>query len=245
MQAPTRPFESLEWFREASTGDYRPRGPWRNALRWLRSSRCFAFHIGLFALGITIALALNVARSPGDIWVDRLAIGWAILLVIHAGIVLMIWATGLLTGNGNRAPVYPGTVLRPRQLPPVAPPPTAAQASTATATDWPAPPPEVAPVPEAWAAPAAKPSAWSPWGQQASTPGEWSTTTGTGTDTEPVQGPPAPADSRQSEPASWREASPGAWLGRRRPLGSNVKPKPVRERPTLPNDDSTPPPTED
>jgi hypothetical protein len=244
MQAPTRPFESLEWFREASTGDYRPRGPWRNALRWLRSSRCFAFHIGLFALGITIALALNVARSPGDIWVDRLAIGWAILLVIHAGTVLMIWATGLLTGNGNRAPVYPGTVLRPRQLPPVAPPPAAPTSPmTSTATDWPAPPPEAAPVPETWATPAAQPSAWSPWGQQAAAPGEWSPPAESGTGTGQV--PPAPADSRQSEPASWREASPGAWLGRRRPLGSTVKPKLDRDRRTSPNDDSTPPSTED
>jgi hypothetical protein len=243
MQAPTRPFESLEWFREASTGDYRPRGPWRNALRWLKSSRCFAFHIGLFALGITIALAINVARSPGDIWADRLAIGWAILLVLHAGIVLMIWTAGLLTGNGNRAPVYPGTVLRPRQLQPVTPTPAAQQPTAATATEWPAPPPEPAPAPEAWTAPEPKPSAWSPWGQPATPPGDWSTETGS--DTSTGADPAAPVDPRQSEPASWREASPGAWLGRRRPLGSTVKPKPVRDRPTPPNDASTPPPTED
>jgi hypothetical protein len=210
MQVPTRPFESLEWFRDASRGEIRPRGPLRNALRWLKSSRCFAFHIGLFALGITIALAVNVARNPGDIWVDRLAIGWAILLVIHAGAALLVWAIGLLTGN-EPAPVYPGPVFRPRELqatvprpmPQPAAPPAAGVPDPATA--WPAPPP---PTPASPQSPPATPD-WSPWGQPV-TGTDWTTAPAA-----PVTPAAAPTGEEEST-ASWDATTPDAWLGRRR-----------------------------
>jgi|GEM_PF-6916680 len=240
MQAPTRPFESLEWFRDASAGSPRPRGPVHNALRWLKSARCFAFHIGMFALGITIALAINAARHPGDIWVDRLAIGWAILLVIHAGIALLLWAIGLLTGN-DPAPVYPGPVLRPRELqanawapPPAAP---AAPASTVTpsteavpdlATAWPAPPP---PAPESPSPASPSTTDWSPWGQPVTDDG-W--TTGASA---PAPTPPAPADAAESGTASWDEVNPGAWLGRRRnTLRRSAEPDEPGEEEASPDD---------
>jgi hypothetical protein len=235
MQVPTRPFESLEWFRDASSGEVRPRGPLRNALRWLKSSRCFAFHIGLFALGITIALAINAARNPADIWVDRLAIGWAILLVIHAGIVLLIWAIGLLTGN-DPAPVYPGPVLRPRELqatvhrePPPAP---AAAPEPDPVTAWPAPPP---PAPASPQSPPA-PQDWSPWGQPV-TGTDWTTAPPAPTT------PPAASISDAEITTSWDATSPDAWLGRRRKIRDaspdGVDAPPVAKKEDAP--DTTPP----
>jgi hypothetical protein len=206
MQPPTRPFESLDWFREASRREHRSGNAGHQALRWLRSSRCFAFHIGLFALGVTVALAVNVARTPGSIWVDRMAMAWILLLVIHAVIVSLIFAVGLLGTNEERLPKYVPRI------------PAEATAGSRPATahaepvQWPAPPPreeatssDAAPSPAGETSPQA---GWSQWaGEEPRRPeGGWPSATSGATRSR----------TSPNETASWREASPAAWLRRKR-----------------------------
>lgn len=213
MQSPSRPFESLDWFREASRREYRAGSPLRQALRWLKSSRCFAFHIGLFALGLTIALAINVARTPDEIWADRLAFAWILLLVIHAVVVSLIFAVGLLGSNEEELPIYmppgssrfgqPGTNPAPAPAAPAAP-------------AWPAPPPPrtgTEPATET-APPVTTPQPAPGWGrrdQASAAATSWGSTT------------PAPS----GETASWREATPAAWLRRRRPDATGITTPPA------------------
>jgi hypothetical protein len=202
VQSPSRPFESLDWFREANRREYRSGNAGYQALRWLMSSRCFAFHIGLFALGTTLALAVNVAREPAHIWVDGMALAWALLLVIHAVVVSLIFAIGLLGTSEERLPVY---------VPQYGPGPTTRPAPTAQAQapEWPTPPSRAASPAPRQAQPqparpvtASQPSGTGQWAQPPSTP--------------PEAGWPTATMARGSETASWREASPAAWLRRKR-----------------------------
>jgi hypothetical protein len=235
MQPPTRPFESLDWFREASRREYRSGNAGHQALRWLRSSRCFAFHIGLFALGVTVALAINVARTPGSIWVDRMAMAWILLLVIHAVVVSLIFAVGLLGTNEERLPKYV-----PR-IPAEATSGSRPAAAHAEPVQWPAPPPrEEEPSQNAATPPAGTTPpqpGWSQWAEQEPTrpEGGWPTATSGSTRSR----------SHANETASWREASPAAWLRRKRtqietppitPPPAQAKPPPVAHGELTPTD---------
>jgi hypothetical protein len=207
MQRPARPFESLDWYREASRRENRSGNAAHKAMRWLKSSRCFAFHVGMFALGVTIALAVNVAREPGSIWVDKLALGWSLLLLVHAAVVALIFAIGLLGTSEQRLPVYVPQYRPTSETPPVATPSQPA---------WPAPPPREETTPEEEVPTGAPPvtSRTTNWRSQMRPKPH-------------VTNWPAPSRPADGETASWREASPAAWLKRKR---SNPETSP---RPTV------------
>ena len=195
MQRPSRPFESLDWYREASRREYRSGNALHKSIRWLKSSRCFAFHVGLFALGITIALAINVAHSPGELWVDRLATGWALVLLVHAAAVALIFAVGLLGTSEQRLPVYVP------QYGSEADPP---QQSAPVQSAWPAPPPRVEPTPPTAPVAATENQVRSALRRPHIRPRPH------------VTNWPTSSTPEGSETASWREASPAAWLKRKR-----------------------------
>ena len=195
MQRPSRPFESLDWYREASRREYRSGNAVHKAIRWLKSSRCFAFHVGLFALGITISLAVNVARSPGSLWVDRLAISWALVLLVHAGALALIFAVGLLGTSEQRLPVY---------VPQFGPVQNPAPDSASAEPVWPAPPPRVETAPQSTSTSVTenqvRTAARRPHIRPRPLVTNWPTSTA----------------AENGETASWREASPTAWLKRKR-----------------------------
>lgn len=196
MQRPSRPFESLDWYREASRREYRSGNAVHKAIRWLKSSRCFAFHVGLFALGITIALAVNVARSPGTLWVDRLAVSWALVLLVHAAALALIFAFGLLGTSEQRLPVY---------VPQYGPAPDPVSEPASTETVWPAPPPRVESAPQE---------------QPANQPQNQVRAAIRRPHIRPrphvTNWPTASTAAEGGETSSWREASPAAWLKRKR-----------------------------
>lgn len=204
MQRPARPFESLEWYREASRREARPRGFVNRTIQWLRSFRFLAFHVGLFALGITIALAINVARTPGTIWVDRMALSWVLLLVVHAAIIALLFAIGLLGTSEQRLPVYVPQNDRttPRPVDQDAP-----------GYDWPAPPPRPAETSNGSDTPGASdPNAEAP---SESSDGE--SPTSVRPRTSPGGWPGStPTQATGADVASWREVSPSAWIRRKR-----------------------------
>ena len=217
MQRPARPFESLDWYREASRREYRSGNAAHEALRWLKSSRCFAFHVGMFALGITIALAINVARDPGSIWVDKLALGWSLLLLVHAAVVALIFAIGLLGTSEQRLPVY---------VPQFGAAPEAPASATPTQPAWPSPPPReetttAEEVPTGAPPTASRSATWRSQMKPRPHVTSWPTAS-------------RPAD---GETASWREASPAAWLKRKR---SNADTPARLEVSAAPPDDKDP-----
>lgn len=211
MQRPARPFESLEWYREASRRDSRPRGFVNQTIQWLRGARFLAFHVGLFALGITIALAINVARTPGSLWVDRMALSWVLLLIVHAAIIVLLFAIGLLGTSEQRLPVY-----APQNGPPT-PPPTQ-QAASGYA--WPDPPPRTAATTD-------DPNPATDDDSQTTVVSESAAPQGA-TTVRPKTSPGGWPGSAQSQAvgddvASWREVSPSAWIRRKR-SGSEESP---------------------
>lgn len=206
QRSSTRKLESLDWYREDTSRTSRSSGIVPRLLRWLRSARFLAFHIGVFALGITIALAINVARAPGDLWVDRLALSWVLLLVVHAAIVVLVFTIGLLGTSEERLPVYVP------QSNPTNPPPT--QPKTVDYA-WPEAPPRQSP---ATPQPANTTASTSPPANSGS-----AESTSVAASTPSVRRPvdaannwPGAAPDSGTDMASWREVSPAAWLRRKR-----------------------------
>src|SRR5688572_10790820 len=80
MQGPQRPFESLDWYREAQ-GGRDDEHPW---LTRLRSFSAVQAHVSLFALGSVLLLAMNLIRSPGDVRADTWIAIWGLIVIMHA-----------------------------------------------------------------------------------------------------------------------------------------------------------------
>jgi hypothetical protein len=80
MQEPLRPFESLDWYREAQQGRDGEH-PW---LSRARSFSAVRVHINLFALGSVVLLAINLLRTPENVRADTWVVVWALLLLMHA-----------------------------------------------------------------------------------------------------------------------------------------------------------------
>lgn len=94
MSTPVQPLTSLDWYRQAlDESANRRRNGW---LRWFRGLSFLLFHVSLYAISIVLLFAVDLIRSPGSLWIVNLALAWAVLIVVHAAIVGLIWAIGLL-----------------------------------------------------------------------------------------------------------------------------------------------------
>lgn len=215
---PTRPFESLEWYRDATRSGPGGGSASLRFLDWVRGIGFLSLHVSAYALGIVTMFVVNLLRSPDDIWVDRSIPIWTLIVVIHAGAVGLAWAVGMLNRDADepirvvsdaswrQAKTWPSEAL-PQALPA---PSTDGQATApapamvrepvedrdgASAGDEtvsrPAP---TLPAPEGVTEPAAK---WSGWESEV----------------------PQRVDPGDPDRASWQEAASAAW--RDRPSASN------------------------
>jgi len=89
---PNRPFESLEWYRDAARRGFEEDDRHRDFVQWATSFSLLRAHISVFAVSIVFLLAVNLLRSPEDIWVDRWIMAWTVLLLIHAVGAGVVWA---------------------------------------------------------------------------------------------------------------------------------------------------------
>jgi hypothetical protein len=93
MSQPTnRPFESLDWYRDAARRGFAEDDRDRRLVTFLTGGDLLRLHISLFAVTIVVLAVINLLRSPESIWVDSVLMGWALLLVIHGIGAGAIWA---------------------------------------------------------------------------------------------------------------------------------------------------------
>lgn len=102
-ETPNRPFESLEWYRDAVRAHRHNDGGGARALSWLKSADCLTVHISVFAVGIVTLLVINLLRSPDDLWIDRAGAAWALLLTIHGVGIGLLWAIAQLGNDDHQA----------------------------------------------------------------------------------------------------------------------------------------------
>lgn len=91
--AAMRPFESLEWYRDATRSSS---GGHARFLDWARGIGFLSVHVSVYALGTVAMFVVNLLRAPDAIWVDRATPIWTLIVVIHAGVVGLLWAIGQL-----------------------------------------------------------------------------------------------------------------------------------------------------
>jgi hypothetical protein len=95
---PTRPFESLEWYREAARHNFQDRRP--NGLSgWVRGIGMLHAHISIFALAAVVLSLINFVASPESFWADAWILAWTVLLLIHAIALGIVWAIGQWTDD--------------------------------------------------------------------------------------------------------------------------------------------------
>lgn len=204
---PTRPFESLDWYRDATRPGSGGRGVRQRFLDWVRGIGFLSLHVSIYAVGIVSMFVVNLLRSPDDLWVDRSIPIWSLIVVIHAGVVGLVWAIGLL----NRDDDEPIRVV--------------SDAHWRHAETWPdggsaAPTQDGAPAPDA------------PATSSQHTESDEERSAGQETTREPVPAPPVPTspepkwagwesdtpqriDPNDPDRASWQEAAAAAWRDRR------------------------------
>ncbi len=194
--------------------------------RWSAGAGLLTFHVSVFLSGVVVLFLVNLATSPADLWVERVAWLWLVLLVIHALTVLLVQLVALLRGEDTGVSWF-GASRSSTHAPARdcwATPPTALTAratapggnGTAPFVNWPEPADD-APEPEP-ALPVA--GTWSEW-LPASTETDGGVSAWSNGDYVPthVPLPSAPLSDR----ASWEEAGVGAWLSRRGHLGGDAE----------------------
>lgn len=193
---PSRPFESLEWYRDAVRNNFRDDDPRRGVSRWVTGVGMLHAHIGVFATGIVLLLLVNLIRSPEDIWSGRWIMAWTVLVLLHTVVIGILWA---MRQWNEDAPDEALLMIQDRER------------GQASAFGWGLAAPTHRDAQDVdfretagWhvngngaadrPAAAAPDQGWTAW-----------------TASEPVEDSPA------SERASWKEASAAAWLERKRP----------------------------
>jgi hypothetical protein len=160
--------------------------PW---LDWFKGGGFLVFHIDLFLLGIAALVLVNIARSPGHIWVGGVFWRWGLLLVIHGMVTLLIWLISMLLseerpGAGTYEAEW-SAVPRDANRPPVVVEPVDADTASAPWASSPEPSTSKRAPADGWrAAPEAPPA------------DEWHT--------------------GFEQRTSWSETTASAWLARRR-----------------------------
>lgn len=90
-QPPSRPFESLAWYRDAARNGFRDEQPDKPFLAWLSGFGLLQVHISVYALGIVALYSVNLIRDPGESWAERWILAWTVLVLIHAVVVGLLW----------------------------------------------------------------------------------------------------------------------------------------------------------
>jgi hypothetical protein len=89
-QPPSRPFESLAWYRDAARNGFQDddRPSWS---RWASGWGMLRAHLNIFAFGIVIIYALNLLFDADAGWAGWWILAWVALIGIHAIVVTMLW----------------------------------------------------------------------------------------------------------------------------------------------------------
>jgi len=101
---PTRPFESLEWYRDAARRNFQESAP-SDIVAFLRGTRFLRAHVGVFALGAVLLLLVNFMRTPETLWSTRWIVAWAVLVLIHGVAIGFVWAIGQWDSEDPGEPV--------------------------------------------------------------------------------------------------------------------------------------------
>jgi hypothetical protein len=194
MQAPQRPFESLDWYREAQ-GGHDDEHPWLSRARSFSAVRA---HISLFAVGSVLLLAINLMRAPGNVGADRWIAIWGLIVIMHAVVTGIAWLVmQLIAADDELRPASEvrWDPMRTWRLPTAAP--GTPFVGPIPLIDQAMPTNGVAPDPQVGMATEPPP------------PSGWRTV-------EPEQAAPV-----SSERASWSEAAAAAWLARGHQTGQD------------------------
>lgn len=197
---PVRPFESLEWYREAARNNFRDDAPSSGFSAWASGLGMLHAHVSVYAVGIVVLLGVNLLRSPEDIWAGRWIMAWTVLVLLHAVVIGFLWAMRQWNSDA------------PDEAFVMAPPPARQGEGQPPAFGWGLIDDEAQdvdfrvangarPASETTEPNPAQPAGWTGWNSD---------------DADEVR----PA----SERASWSQASAAAWLDRSRPA-----PRPDRE----------------
>lgn len=202
---PSRPFESLEWYRDAARNNFRDDDPRKGLAKWASGFGMLQAHVSLFAAGIVALLAINLIRTPEDIWSGRWIMAWTVLVLLHAVVIGLLWAMRQWNGDAPDEALLMAPAREREQ-------PSALswglngneaqdvdfRVTTGTRASSPSPAPD--PV---------EASAWVGWNSADQDQDE---------------------HSPGAERASWKEASAAAWLDRPRPqTGANREPDTKRD----------------
>ncbi len=150
-QQSNRPFESLDWYRDAARRGFAEDDRDRGIIPILTGSDLLRLHVSVFSVTVVVLTVINLLRSPESIWVDGVILVWALLLLIHGIAVGAAWAIRQWNADDLDEPV---------RIPPSqwqqAPPsgwgaPGAVSPEVQEAQFRPAPPPETQPTPAPWA----------------------------------------------------------------------------------------------
>ena len=102
---PTRPFESLAWYRDAARHgfDDDERSTWT---RWATGWGLLRTHLSVFAIGMVALYALYLFVEPGARWAGWWILAWTALIGIHAIVVAMVWALRQWTDEPADEPLF-------------------------------------------------------------------------------------------------------------------------------------------
>jgi hypothetical protein len=89
---PQRPFESLEWYRQAARRGFAEDERGIDIVQAVTGFTFLRAHVSVYAVTIVTLAVINLLRTPEDIWADRAIMAWTVLLLIHAVGTGTIWA---------------------------------------------------------------------------------------------------------------------------------------------------------
>lgn len=198
---PSRPFESLEWYRDAARNNFRDDTARSGLVKWAIGFGMVHAHICVYATMIVVLLVVNLIRTPGEIWADKVIMAWTVLLLIHAVSVGVVWAINQWNADAPDEPLQMAPNRQWRQSSIFAWGPHTTQGSDPQEVDFRMRQPALPVPPTAPANEEVVPAAgWTGWNAEAATD-----------------------EPDTSERASWKEASAAAWLDKPAPEagGSN------------------------
>lgn len=123
-QGPLRPMNrSAHAPASATTATPPPPGFRQRARRWVTAGKTkswwvglglLRFHCSLYLAMVPILFLINLIQSPAHLWIDRAALAWLALLVVHAAIVGLIWAIAIWQREATVPERAPGATPQPR-----------------------------------------------------------------------------------------------------------------------------------
>lgn len=114
---PTRPFESLEWYRDAARHNFQDRRP-AGLAGWAKGIRMLHAHVSVFALAAVILILVNLLLSPETFWADTWILAWTVLLLIHAIAIGFVWALQQWSSDDPDEAVQMPPMPQPARRPP-------------------------------------------------------------------------------------------------------------------------------